>query len=226
MPIITEVQFAHEDGALADTLRAFPELAVTVIPQASTDPKRSVYLFRFDEEAMGNVQTALEADHTVQSVEQMPGFENGQILGVEFAQGTKLLAPRVTSEDGFVLEARSSPTSASLRGWRERWLLPDRESLHDIWEYARETDFEFEVLEFHQQGHTDPSYPGLAAPTEEQREALVTAYQRGYFAEPRETSLEELADELDRSPTAVAGRLKRGMRSLVGMTIVVDSDDR
>lgn len=222
MPIITRVRFAHEDGALADTLGAFPELTATVIPQASTDPDRSVYLFRFDEKAISDVQAALEADHTVHAVEPLPGFEDGQILGVEFAAGTELLAPEVTTEGGFVLEARSSNTGTVPRGWHERWLLPDRESLHDIWQHARETGFEFEVLEFHRQGRTDPSYPGLGAPTEQQREALVTAYERGYFAEPRETSLEELAEELDRSPTAVAGRLKRGMRSLIAMTIVVD----
>lgn len=225
MPIITEVRFAHEDGALADTLRAFPDLAVAVLPQASTEPNRSVYLFQFDETGTAEVQAALEADHTVHRVEPMPQFEAEQILGIEFAAGTKLLAPEVTRAGGFVLEARSTTTSNGTRGWYERWLLPDRESLHAIWEHARETGFEFEVLEFHQQGQTDPAYPGLHAPTDQQREALLTAYERGYFAEPRETSLEELAEELDRSPTAVAGRLKRGMRSLIGMTLVTEESE-
>lgn len=222
MPIVTEVRFAHADGALADTLEAFPDLEATVIPQASTDPQRSVYLFRFDDVAIDDVQAALETDHTIDSVEPMPAFEGGKVLGIAFAPGAELLAPEVTKEGGVVLEAKSTTTGSQTHGWRERWLLPDRESLHDIWQYARETGFEFEVLEFYQQGRTDPTYPGLGEPTDQQREALVTAYRRGYFAEPRETSLEDLAAELDRSPTAVAGRLKRGMRSLVGMTLVAD----
>ena len=224
MAIVTEVRFAHEDGALADTLAALPDVDVTVIREASTDPGGSVYLLRFDgeterEEAVGS---ALAADHTVRAAEPMSGFEDQHLWGVEFSEAAKVLAPKVTSEEGFVLDARSSSPEGGRRGWCERWLVPGREALHDIWEYAREEAFEFDIVEFRQQGRTDPEYPGGDAPTAEQCEALLAAYERGYFAEPRETSLEELASLLDISPTAVGGRLKRGMRSLVGMTLVVE----
>lgn len=222
MPIITEVRFAHPDGALADTLEALPDLQVRVVPEASMGPRRSVYLLRFTEVSTEEVQSVLEADHTVDTVEPMPVFEREPMIGVEFAPGTKLLAPRVTREDGFVLEARSSSPDVTPRGWFERWLLPSREALHDIWQEARGAGFEFDVLRFREQGRTDPEYGGATKLTEEQREALVVAYDRGYFAEPRGASLEELAEELGISPTAVAGRLKRGMRSLVGMTAVAD----
>ena len=225
MPIITEVRFAHPDGALADTLRSLPELEVTVIPEASMGPRRSVYLLRFGAGTVDEVTSALEADHTVDSVEPMPVSEREPIIGVEFSAAAKLLGPKVTSERGFVLDARSSTPGEDRRGWVERWMVPGREALHDIWEYAREEGFEFDVLRFREQGRTDPEYGGGPTLTEEQREALVVAYRRGYFAEPRATSLEDLADELGISPTAVAGRLKRGMRALVGMTVVADRSE-
>jgi hypothetical protein len=152
----------------------------------------------------------------------MSGFEDQHLWGVEFSAEAKLLAPKVTNEEGFVLDARSSDLDGGRRGWHERWLVPDREALHEIWEGAREEGFEFEIIEFRSQGRTDPEYPGGGAPTDEQREALLAAYEHGYFAEPRETSLEELAEVLGLSPTAVGGRLRRGMRSLVGMTLVVE----
>jgi predicted DNA binding protein len=224
MAIVTEVRFAHPDGALADTLAALPDADVTVIREASTDPGGSVYLLRFDGDVGGyeDVGRVLESDHTVARAEPISGFEDQHLWGVEFATGTKLLGPKVTSEEGFVLDARSSKGGKGRRGWHERWLVPDREALHDIWEHAREEGFDFEIIEFRRQGRTDPAYPGGDAPTEEQREALLAAYEHGYFAEPRETSLEELAEELGISPTAVGGRLRRGMRSLVGMTLVVE----
>jgi predicted DNA binding protein len=227
MAIVTEVRFAHEDGALADTLAALPDVDVTVIREASTDPGGSIYLLRFDGDVGGydEVGAALEADHTVSEAEPMSGFEDRHLWGVEFAEGTKLLGPKVTSVEGFVLDARSSNPDGGRRGWRERWLVPDREALHEVWEHAREEGFAFEIIEFRRQGRTDPEYPGGDAPTEEQREALLAAYEHGYFAEPRETSLEELAEELGISPTAVGGRLRRGMRSLVGMTLVVERPD-
>ena len=227
MPIITEVRFAHPDGALADTLHTLSALEVSVIPAASMGPDQSTYLIRFGEGETGAVRmdevvTVLEADHTVESVELMPVFEREPLIGVGFASETRLLAPQVTSQGGFVLEARSSGPDVELRGWYERWLLPSREALHDIWQYARDAGFEFEVIRFREQGTTAPEYAGATRLTDEQRETLLLAYDRGYFTEPRETSLEELAAELDISPTAVAGRLKRGMRALVGMTVVSD----
>ncbi|MFB6296675.1 MAG: helix-turn-helix domain-containing protein, partial [Halobacteriales archaeon] len=71
-------------------------------------------------------------------------------------------------------------------------------------------------------GGADLAYSGPRAPTDEQREALVAAYEQGYFAEPRETSLEALAESLELSPTAVAGRLRRGMKATVEMTLAAD----
>ncbi|MFD1641760.1 helix-turn-helix domain-containing protein [Halohasta litorea] len=51
--------------------------------------------------------------------------------------------------------------------------------------------------------------------TEPQREALLLAYERGYFKSPRETTLEEIADELDISQQALGSRLRRGNRRLI-----------
>ena len=225
MALITEVRFAHERGALADTLDALPDLAVTVIRDARTDPGQSAYLIQFEEHSFEHVKSVLADDRTVDVVRPMPGFEDRHLLGVEFAPGTKLLNPEVTRRDGFVLEARSSKArEGERRGWHERWLLPDGEALHDIWKLARDEGFDFEVLELRQHGSSGPYFRGSSALTDEQREALEVAYERGYFTEPRETSLEELAALLDISPTAVGGRLRRGMKSLIGMTLVVDDE--
>jgi hypothetical protein len=228
MAIVTEVRFAHADGALADTLAALPGVDATVIREASTDPGGSVYLLRFEGDVgtYEEVGAVLDADHTVREAEPMSGFEDQHLWAIEFSAETKLLGPEVTSEEGFVLDARSSGPGDGRRGWRERWLVPDREALRDIWAHAREEGFEFEIIEFRRQGRTDPEYPGGDAPTDEQREALLAAYEHGYFAEPRETSLEELAEVLGISPTAVAGRIRRGTRSLVGMTLVVERPEK
>jgi predicted DNA binding protein len=133
-----------------------------------------------------------------------------------------LLAPLVTAEGGFVLDARSAAGDGTPRGWHERWLLPDREALQTIWHHAAGKEFDFDVLELHRRGRTDAEYPGPDALTDQQREALVAAYERGYFAEPRETSLEELADSFDLSASAVGGRINRGLKALVGAALVRD----
>lgn len=224
MTTITEVQFAHDDGALAEALTSHPEMDVRVLPETSTDPDRDQYVFTFDNADTTTIETALKQDHTVSTVQSMPQFGERNIWSIKFGPDTKLLAPHVTSEGGFVIDARSAQLDDDTHGWHERWLLPDREAVHDIWEYAREKGFEFEVLDLHTSGAIDAKHPIRIrdALTNQQREALLAAYQQGYFAEPREASLDAVADTLGHSPSAVSGRLKRGMRALIETTLLVD----
>lgn len=225
MAILTEVRFVHEHGALVDTLTALPEADVSIVRGATQGPDHSVYAVRFEGVDLEAVETALAADHTVCDVHRMPGFEDRQLLGVEFAPEALLLNPAVTREGGFVVEARGETADGEARGWRERWLLPDEESIRNVWQYALEQGFEFELLELHQHGRGDSEFRGTDAVTAPQQEALTTAWRGGYYAEPREMSLDELAAELDLSPTAAAGRLRRGMKALVGSVLTVDDHE-
>jgi len=51
--------------------------------------------------------------------------------------------------------------------------------------------------------------------TDEQREALLAAYEAGYYAEPRETDLASVATTLDITRQALAARLRRAYRTLI-----------
>jgi len=223
MAIVTEVGFAHEHGALADTLNALTTVDVSVVREAATDPDQDVYVFRFDNADDVDLRAVLESDHTVKRVDSMEQFDE-ELWGVVFAEGTELIAPLVTSHDGFVLEARSSSADDDLRGWHERWMLPDRQALQDIWRTARDRGFRFDVFEFRNRDTGELDHPGPYVLTAAQREALVIARERGYFEEPRETSLEELASELDVSASAVGARLRRGMNALIGMSLISGED--
>lgn len=222
MAIITEVWFAHEDGALADTLEALPELTVYVVRETSTTPEQNVYFFRFDNARLEAVRSVLEDDHTVRTAAPVRAVGEQNLWGIEFAPETKLLAPKVTKKGGFVVDACSSGPRQTRRGWRERWFFPDADGIQDIWQYAREESFEFDVLDLSQQLHSDIADVDRVPLTDQQRTALLSAYEQGYFTEPRETSLEELAESLDLSPSAVNGRLTRGLKALVGTTLVVE----
>ncbi|WP_232686707.1 helix-turn-helix domain-containing protein [Halobacterium zhouii] len=55
--------------------------------------------------------------------------------------------------------------------------------------------------------------------TDTQREALVLAYERGYFDSPREASLEDVAAELGITQQSLSSRLRRGHRRLIAETL-------
>jgi len=221
MAIITDVRFAHERGALAETLEALPETELTVVRETGTDPEHSRYLIRF-EGAPPTVRRVLDRDRTVRDAEQIPGDVRPRLWGVEFAPEAKLLNPRVTSEGGFVLDARSARPEGGRRGWYERWLLPGREALRDVWEYARAEEFDFEIVNLRQQGGPDPDAPDPGALTDQQREALVAAYENGYFQVPRSVSMDDLASEFGISDSALSQRIRRGTAALIAETIASD----
>ncbi|WP_411968112.1 helix-turn-helix domain-containing protein [Haloferax sp. YSSS75] len=52
--------------------------------------------------------------------------------------------------------------------------------------------------------------------TDTQQEALILAYERGYFESPRKITMAELGEELGISQQAVASRLRRGIKHVLG----------
>jgi predicted DNA binding protein len=99
-------------------------------------------------------------------------------------------------------------------------VLPSRSALNDIWEYADENDIALDIIELYE--NKDAGGEQSFGLTDEQVTALTVAYERGYFDEPREVSLSEVAAEIDLSSTAMSGRLRRGMRNLIAATLVDD----
>lgn len=222
MAVLSTVQFAHPDGALVYTLEELPSVNVRVLREASTDPEHDASVFMFRGSTLEELESVLSSDPCVAETHPMPNYQGMDVFGIQFSPDTELLAPVVTEQQGFSLEARRTDPESGMHGWWERWLFAQRDGLNRVWEYARDAGFQFDVLsinEFRPEGSA-----ATGALTEEQRETLLFAYDRGYFKEPRETSLEELAGEMSLSSTAVGGRIRRGVNALVEATVVQESE--
>ncbi|GAB3678604.1 helix-turn-helix domain-containing protein [Halopiger thermotolerans] len=212
MSLIAILDVAHPDLALTPTIRECSDASIEVVPHSTTDPETGLFFFlvrNVDE----TFEATLERDHTVADWLLVDEFDSTRLYRLEHTEGTKLISPMVTELGGLLLKAESND-----RGWTVRLHLPDREALAGLWERCEECDISFELHRMFQQ---DEWTSGVAPEvTDEQRDALVTAYEEGYFEEPRETSLEELADSLGISPTAVGGRIRRGTGKLVKTTLL------
>ena len=109
-------------------------------------------------------------------------------------------------------------------GTSTRWTFKvrgdDRETVARFQAYCLDNDIPITLSTLQQlhPGRRGQEY-GLTDP---QRQALLLAYDRGYFDTPRRATLEEIAAELDISRQSLAARLRRGHRNLVEHTLVTD----
>jgi len=212
MSIIAKIHIEHERLALVPTLQTLDGIEIRVISQGNTAPGSEVFPFLIEYEDRQELETALDRDATVADYDLVDWSDGTGIYYIEHAPETELISNVVTEVSGFLMQ-----TTTDGNGWLVRLLLPDRDALNTIWQYANEHDITLDIIEIHDNDDTggEMSY-GL---TEEQRETLRLAFKRGYFGEPRDTSLSEVAEELDLSSTATSGRLRRGMRNLVSATL-------
>ncbi|WP_418282385.1 helix-turn-helix domain-containing protein [Halorubrum sp. DTA98] len=213
--ITTRVYVEHPDLALAETIRSTSDVDISVIGDAGTDPQRTVYFFRIEATEFDAVEAEIAADHTVAEFSTVLETGAQRTYRIEYSDDAKLITPAIADRGGLTLETRSH-----LNGWMLRLQLEGHDVLHELNEYAIEEGIRFDIIELKQRGELDSgSESDLTAA---QIEALVNAYRYGYYDEPREVSLDELAEILGISNTAASGRLRRGAARLIEETLVDD----
>ncbi len=100
-------------------------------------------------------------------------------------------------------------------GWRQTGWFADREEFRKFSSFWQQNaDFRLDRLD--RDGTAEPPGEGL---TNRQYEALRIAYEEGYFAIPRQISLEEIAAELDITASSVTERLRRAQTQLIEETV-------
>ena len=217
MTISTRVYVEHPDIGLTPTIKSLHDAEIGVVPDAATAPNQNVYCFWIQASDFEAVDAALAADHTVAEFTRVWGDSTQQTYRIEYSDESKLISSAIVERGGLMLESKSESN-----GWLVRLQFPDHTTLYDLYEYATDGGITFEVLEIHQRESENDHTGGL---TESQTEALVAAYEHGYYDEPRNTSLEELGEVLDISPTAVSGRLMRASARLVEASLGYDEQE-
>lgn len=106
---------------------------------------------------------------------------------------------------------------------RIRAIVPDREALTGFHAAIREHGYEFSLHQV--TSDIDSGLAGEPSLSRRQREALVLAYERGYYEQPRQVSLAEIGEELGISESAVSGRLCRGISAVLEETLSIEEDD-
>ncbi|MDG5775953.1 helix-turn-helix domain-containing protein [Haloarculaceae archaeon H-GB2-1] len=106
--------------------------------------------------------------------------------------------------------------------WRFEVRADGREPIATFQQYCGEHDLPMELTALYalSEMETGARYDL----TEDQREALQLAYERGYYQSPRKTTLDEMAGELGITGQSLGSRLRRGIHRLLGSTVVSQTE--
>ena len=217
MSIVGDFSVPAEAFALAQALSAVPEVTVEADRLASHSPKE-VFPFLWARGGdLGRFSDALADDPTVIEAEVAEEMDGEVLYRVEWSDEFRDLVHEIIDHHAAVVEA-----TARADRWDLRLRFASEEWVSSFQRHFREAGHTFEVRHlFH------PSEPrqrefGL---TEPQYEALVEAVRQGYFAVPRETSVEQLGEALGISANAASQRIRRGCETLVRSALTVPDDE-
>jgi predicted DNA binding protein len=212
------VRVEHPDIVLTKTVAHDRSSRVRSVSEAGTDPTSGKFFYHIESSDFRRFEDGLRTDHTIGEFERVTEPRDGNaIYSFEYTDEAKILSPVISTANGVILDMENEGDAWMITVW-----MSERTDLAHLWDYAEQNDIEIELLrvnEYASLGHTD------AGLTESQREALLVAFEAGYFEEPRNATLGEVATELDISQPAASGLLRRGIKRLIVSSMMDDSDN-
>lgn len=161
-----------------------------------------------------------ESDEVAAAFDAHPGLEDVRLI--DDVDGEYLLRAAWAGEYVGILSTLAAADVSLLEGvgtadgWDFEVRGESRDAIGEFRDRCQERDIPIEITAVHEL--LSVSGEGYEL-TDAQREALLLAYERGYFDSPRTTTLTELADELGITQQSLSSRLRRGHRRLVASAL-------
>ncbi|MGQ4556240.1 helix-turn-helix domain-containing protein [Halobellus sp. GM3] len=208
----------HPDIVLTETVCHDRSSKVKSVSEAGTDPTSGKFFYHIESSDFPQFEAGLRNDDTISAFERVIETRNQEaIYSFEYSDDAKTLSPVISIANGVILDMENDGNAWIITVW-----MPERTGLADLWDYAQQNDIDIELLrvnEYASLGNTD------AGLTDSQRKALLVAVETGYFEEPRNATLSEVAAELDISQPAASGLLRRGTKRLIISSLMDDSEE-
>ncbi|NHN41307.1 bacterio-opsin activator [Halorubellus sp. JP-L1] len=159
-----------------------------------------------------DIESAFNEHPGVKNIRLVDSVEDEYLLRVEWA---------LDYADVLTILAETAVPLIAATGTDQQWTFEirgdDRSDVADFQRRCRELDIPITLTELH--ALTPVETATEAGLTDTQQEALVLAYERGYYESPREVTLEDLGEELGISQQAVGSRLRGGIKHVLGGTL-------
>lgn len=154
------------------------------------------------------------------TVEKEPAIES--VTVIDELEKTRLYFAEWQSHVSHLLDA-TRQSNGVIRGvtgdtrWEFDLQFEQHADVTTFVDYYTDTSMELELERLCSLSSVPTEHKDL---TPTQRETLIAAEQGGFYNEPREITMDELAEKLDVSLSAVSGRLRRGTSKLIQNTLL------
>lgn len=213
MSVFAEFHVPTENFALAQTFRRAPETVIEIERVVATDELMTPY-FWVSGDGRDEFPAAADADPSIQDLTQVDSFGEADLYRADWTENVESILYAYTQYGATIFEATGAADV-----WELRLRFDNRDLLREFQAYCVENDLPFDLQRLHDLAH--PMTAGQYGLTDKQRDALVAAWETGYFDTPRQASLADVADQLGISQQALSNRLRRGQQTLIPSTLTV-----
>ena len=212
------IRVEHPDIVLTETVTHDRSAKVKSVSEAGTDPTSGKFFYHIVSDDFSTFEDGLRTDSTIGDFERViETRETEAIYSFEYTDEAKILSPVISAANGVILDMENDGSAWILTVW-----MPERTDLVHLWDYAQANGIDIELQRVNEYGSLGTTDAGL---TDSQREALLVAFETGYFEEPRNATLSDVAADLDISQPAASGLLRRGIRRLIISALIDDSEE-
>lgn len=211
--VLVEFRAEHDASALWEGVSERVVELLPIVPLGEgTAP-----LVAVEDDAPDGRAAALRSYPNVASVDPVTEHDARSVFRVTWS-GVPIRGLAFDGPEGHLLRAVGRAD-----GWDLTVLFDGQGSLTSFWETTHGGEVPVTVERIRTSGYPESASATVsAALSDQQRETLRRAVERGYYDVPRRCTLGDLASEFDVSDQAVSERLRRGTKLLVGDALAVD----
>lgn len=209
--VIAELEIPSEQIAMSETLTQFEEIEFDVQELVAHDDVVSPFVW-VSGVGIDRLESAFDADPSVGSYRRLTEKSDGSVLyEMEWSRDADIVL-RLIEEAGAVLHATGETDC-----WFFQLLYPTHEALSRSYEECRREGLAVDVIRIYRAKDGDD---GTSLLTENQRETVIQAFDRGYYDIPRRTTLGELAESRGTSHQSLSEQLRRAHRNLIETHVI------
>lgn len=207
MAVIVEFTLASEAFPFGRSTSGDPDVRVQLERAVPLNQDRIPFLWATGEEFEAFEQH-LRASDIVKHVEALTRVGDSVLYYIEWYQDNETFLNGVSEANGTIMKAHGNSV------WSFTVRFQDHADLTRFHQFYQNEEFPAHIDRVYAPDETSRTEYGFGL-TSEQRETLVMAVENGYFSAPRETKLDEIADELGITRQAVSERVRRAAETVL-----------